>query len=96
MAINTDKIRVIIIKYQRITCDILESIFILGLIQTIELRKGLTNGINLTMDLENSCKYTNRWHWEMKKLLFETLLLLLSYMDVKFGDISYLDNHGEG
>jgi hypothetical protein len=45
--------------------------------------------------LENNCKLADLWLWDKKKSSLRLLSLMLSYMDVKFGDAVSLKNLGE-
>jgi hypothetical protein len=49
------------------------------------IEKMINGGLNAYYGVENNCKSPNSWFWDDKKLLFEILVTLLSYMVAKFG-----------
>jgi hypothetical protein len=111
MTVNTNKTKVMIIKSKNITYtnfvydnNNLEEVtsykyLIIDLHHKLNwnysIEKMINGGWKSYYGLENNCKSMNLWLWDKKKLLFETLVTLLSYMVVKFGVATSLENHGE-
>ena len=101
MTINTHKENIIIIKSKKVTYvnlmqvnNILEEVISYKYL-IIDFHHKLNSNYNNERMIngqwkdyygfENSFKTTNIYLWDMKKLPFETLSLLLYYMSVKFG-----------
>jgi len=59
------------------------------------VKKMIIGGWKTYYELENNCKSTNIFIWSKKRFLFETLITLLSYRNVKFGVVVYPESHGE-
>jgi hypothetical protein len=111
MTVNTDKTKVMIIKYNKIPYDIfiyennnLEEVTSykhLGIDihhkvnWNYSINKIIIGGCKDYYGLENNCKSTDLWSWDKKKLLLRFLLHMLFFMDVKYGDAVSLVNPGE-
>jgi hypothetical protein len=75
--------------------SILELIFIKISIGTISLRKMINEGWKDYYGLENNCKLADLWLWDKKRSNLRLFSLLLSCIDVNFGDVVSLENPGE-
>ena len=111
MTVNTDKTKFMIIKskkdtyanfvYDNNNLEEVSSYKYLGidihhkLNWNYNIEKRINGGWKAYFGLENNCKASNLVMWDKKKLLFETLSLLLSCMDVRFGVAASLENPGE-
>jgi hypothetical protein len=111
MIVNTDKTKVMIIKSNKIPYDTfvydnnnLEEVtsykyFGIDIHHKLNwnysIEKRIIGGWKAYYGLENNCKSADLWSWDNKKLLFETLLHLLFFMDVNYGVVVSLVNLGE-
>jgi hypothetical protein len=59
------------------------------------IEKMINGGWKAYYGLENNCKLADLWLWDKKKSSLRLLSLILSYMDVNFGDAVSLENPGE-
>ena len=110
MTINTDKTKVMIIKSNKIPYDTfvnynnnLEEVTSYKypginihhkLNWNYSIEKIIIGGLKAYNGLENNCKSVDLWTWDNKKLLFETLVTPVLFMDVNSGAVVSLVNPG--